>query len=120
MLSGEWDHAACATGTAEATAEKMQWVRDAAGDRLDRIELSVPVFGGQVTGNRQRAAEEISGRYGLNLEGVLGSPHFLVGSIDGIVEELEHRREEYGFSYIIFSRGTYETMAPVVARLAGT
>lgn len=120
MRSGVWDHEASATGTAEATAEKMRWVRQAAGDSLAKLELSVPVFTAEVTDNQQHAAERISPKYGLTPEGVLGSPHFLVGSIDGIVEELERRREEYGFSYIIFGRETHEAMAPVVARLAGT
>jgi probable F420-dependent oxidoreductase len=120
MRSGVWDHEANATGTAQATADKVQWVREAAGDRLKRLELGVPVFVAEITDNRLRAAEQMSPTYGLTPEGMLGSPHFLVGSIDGIVEELERRREEYGFSYIIFSRGTHEAMAPVVARLAGT
>ena len=33
---------------------------------------------------------------------------------------LVRRREEFGFSYIVFSGGSWEAMAPVVARLAGT
>lgn len=120
MLSGHWDHAASATGTADATAEKMGWLRNAAGGRLDRIELSVPVFDAEVTDQRREAAARIGARYGLDADGVLGSPHFLVGSADAIAEELQRRREVYGFSYIILSRGTHEPLAPVVTRLTGT
>jgi len=120
MQSGEWDHAASATGTADATAEKIAWLRGAAGRRLDQIELSVPVFGAEVTDQRHEAAERIGTRYGLDAESVLGSPHFLVGTVNGIAEELQRRRELYGFSYIVFSRGTQESLAPVVARLTGT
>ena len=119
MRSGVWDHAASATGTEEATAEKMQWLRAAAGARLNELELSAPVFTAEVTNHPQQTAERIAPRYGLTAKEVLRSPHFLVGSVEGIVEELEQRRETYGISYIIFGRETHEAMAPVVARLAG-
>lgn len=119
MRSGAWDHQASATGTAEATAEKVKWLREAAGARLAQIELSVPVFVVEVTDRARSVAEDIGSKYGLTAEEVMGAPHFLVGSISAIVEELERRREEYGFSYIIFGRETQEAMAPVVARLAG-
>jgi hypothetical protein len=36
------------------------------------------------------------------------------------VEELQRRREQWGFSYIGFDNDSWEAMAPVVARLAGT
>jgi hypothetical protein len=114
-----WDHAASATGTDEATAEKMQWLRATAGDRLNELELSVPVFTAEVTDHPQQTAERIAPRYGLTRKEVLESPQFLVGSVEGIVEELERRRETYGVSYVIFGRDTHEAMAPVVARLAG-
>ena len=35
-------------------------------------------------------------------------------------EELQRRRELWGFSYVCFDMGSWEAMAPVVARLAGT
>ena len=39
---------------------------------------------------------------------------------DQIVEDLQKRREEYGFSYVVFSGDQHERMAPVVKKLAGT
>ena len=33
--------------------------------------------------------------------------------------ELQRRREEYGFSYVVFSGEQHDAMAPVVKRLAG-
>jgi len=120
MRRGVWDHEASATGTAEATAKKMQWLRAVAGERLNAIELSVPVFVAEVTDQQRSAAERIAPQYGLTPEQVLGSPHFLVGSLDWIIEEIERRRAEYGFSYFIFGRETHVALAPVVARLTGT
>jgi hypothetical protein len=35
-------------------------------------------------------------------------------------EELEWRRERWGFSYIICQRDAMDALAPVVAKLAGT
>jgi hypothetical protein len=42
-----------------------------------------------------------------------------VGTVEQIVEDLQLRRERWGFSsYMLFERDM-ETFAPVVARLAG-
>lgn len=120
MQRGVWDSEASATGTAEATAKKMRWLREVAGERFQQIELSVPVFVAKVTDQSLTDAERIAPRYGLTAEQVLGSPHFLIGSVDGIAEEIERRRAEYGFSYFIFGGETHLALAPVVARLTGT
>ena len=47
-------------------------------------------------------------------------PLCLIGTVDSMVEELERRREEWGFSYIGFDGNSWEAMAPIVTRLAGT
>jgi hypothetical protein len=70
-----------------------------------------------VTEQQREEAERIAPRYGLTTEQVLRSPHFLIGSIGWIIEELERRREEYGFSYLIFGGETHEALGPVVAKL---
>lgn len=44
---------------------------------------------------------------------------FLPDDPAAAVDELQRRREEIGASYIVFGAGFAETMAPVVARLAG-
>jgi hypothetical protein len=50
---------------------------------------------------------------------VLASPCVLIGSIDAIVEKLLEQRERHGFSYLSVFPPDTETVAPVVARLAG-
>ncbi len=47
------------------------------------------------------------------------SPFALVGSTAAIVEDLERRREELGFSYVMVGPDDIEPFAPVVAALAG-
>ena len=108
------------TGSATATAEKLAWIRDAAGPRFGEIELNVTVFFTVVTDDRNAMAERIAGGFGMPASDVLESPHALIGTVDQIVNDLQRRREEYGFSYIAFSGDMQDAMAPVVKRLAGT
>jgi hypothetical protein len=46
-------------------------------------------------------------------------PCVLVGSVEQIVEELQKRREQFGFSCIEIQENYMEALAPIVARLAG-
>ena len=108
------------TGTAELTKEKVDLIREVAGDRFDDIELSVTVFMAAIHENRQELAEMVAGSFGQPPEMVLESPHFLAGTEAQIVEELQRRRELYGFSYIAFGGGSHQAMVPVVQKLAGT
>ncbi len=109
-----------ASGTAAATVAKLGWIRDAAGSRFDELELSVRVYVAVVTDQRAEVAAGLAAGFGLTAEEILGTPHFLVGTTDQIVEDLVRRRDELGLSYVVFSGGALDDMAPVVARLAGT
>ncbi|MDQ2827255.1 MAG: LLM class F420-dependent oxidoreductase, partial [Actinomycetota bacterium] len=102
-----------------ATAEKLRWIRDAAGDRADDIELSHTVYLTMVTDDRDAAAEGLGAGFGLTGEEVLDMPNFAIGTAGQIADELERRRDELGFSYVVVGGECYEAMAPVVARLAG-
>jgi probable F420-dependent oxidoreductase len=119
MTAGAIVPEATATGSAEATAEKIKLLRSLLGDQLHQKELSVTVFATVITDNRQMAAEQVAPRFGASPEMVLNSPHVLIGTVDSIVEELQRRREVYGFSYVIFSGDVFESVAPVVSRLNG-
>ena len=44
----------------------------------------------------------------------------LIGTVDQMVEDLQARRERWGFSYYVISEPYLDAFAPVVARLAGT
>jgi len=105
--------------TAAATDRKINWVREAAGDRFTSIELNVIVSDVHVTDDRAGTAERVGAQYGLRPEDVLESPQMLIGSVDEMVERLQERRARYGFSYIVVAEPNMEALAPVVARLAG-
>ena len=120
LASGAIDAAMAVTGLAEATKEKIGWIREGAGDRFDDIELSVTVFMSAIVEDRYKFAGMIAQGFGLTAEQGLSIPHFCVGTEEQIIEDLQQRREEYGFSYVVIGGGAEETMAPIVAKLAGT
>jgi probable F420-dependent oxidoreductase len=106
---------------AESVAQKVAWVREGAGERFDAIELSlVPTM--IVTNERRQRTETLireRGWSGITLDQVWGMPSVFIGSIEQIAEDMQARREQYGFSYYIVSDDMMELCAPLVARLAG-
>ena len=106
--------------TPARTSQKVGWVREAAGDRFDDIELNALVGFAMVTDSASSIAEAMAPAFGIPPADCLHVPVCLVGTIDSMVDELGQRREEWGFSYIGFDAGSWEAMAPVVSRLAGT
>jgi probable F420-dependent oxidoreductase len=107
------------TGLAAATDEKLSWIREAAGDRLDKIELGLNVFLANVTDDRDSMAAAIAPPAGFEPREVLEVPNFLIGTVDQITEDLVARRERYGVSYVIVPGSAAESLAPVVERLTG-
>ena len=105
--------------SAEATDRKIAWIRDAAGDRVDELELQTLVFNVRVTDDPLSAAEELAEEFSLPPKEVLESPFVLIGTVEEIIETLQVRRERFGISYATIQEGM-EEFAPVVARLAGT
>ncbi len=45
---------------------------------------------------------------------ILGSPFILIGSVDGLVEELRQRRERLGTDYCGVFEKDMEALAPIV------
>jgi probable F420-dependent oxidoreductase len=121
MHAGVVGPEAFATMTADVVASKAALVADAASaaGRLDAIELNIRVFFNQVTDDRAGAVDGIARMIGFAPDEVGASPFGLIGSVDSICDDLEERRERYGFSYVIVGAGDLEPFAPVVARLAG-
>ena len=111
--------------TFEATVEKIGWVREAAGNRLDRLEFNVYPSGSPVAvtddlyGEARRVIDSLKERTGVELTEaeVLDSPHLFIGSIDHLVEKFEGLRERLGISS--FMLGEIDELTPIVERLAG-
>ena len=107
------------TGLAEATDEKLGWIKEAAGDRFDSIELGFTVFFATVTDDRESVAAAMAPSMQFEPRDVLEMPHFLIGTIDQIEEDLKARRDRYGFSDVIVPGDAADALAPVVEHLAG-
>jgi len=106
-----------------ALAQKVAFLREAAGERFPAIELNYGVAHVIVTENRRQVAEQRArerAATGLTPEQVLDDPYLLIGTVEQIVETLQRRREQYGISYLHVFSDELDVFAPVVARLAGT
>ena len=113
----ELDLSAWRTGV---TDERVRLVREAAGARVDRLELSALIQRVVVTEHRGQAAAELQKNWKqLSVEEILEAPFVLIGTVDEMVEALHARRERWGFSYFVTFEQYLKTLAPVVARLAG-
>ena len=102
-----------------ATREKLEWVRAAAGDRFDSIEIHALIQAVAVAEQRTVAADQLAARFKVARDVVLETPYVLVGTIEEICETLRERRERYGISYLTVFERDMEVFAPVVARRAG-
>jgi probable F420-dependent oxidoreductase len=109
--------------TAAATEEKIEWVRQAAGDRFDALEFNAYPSGGPVVvtndarGEAARRAELIRRQSGVELtvDEVLESPHVYIGSVDGLVEKCRELRERFGITSVMLD--DYDAAEAVIERL---
>jgi probable F420-dependent oxidoreductase len=116
--TGQLDRSVGGDVTADATDQKLAWIRAAAGPRFPDLELSMVMFAVVVTEHRDAAARAVAARFGLAPEQVLAVPHFLLGTVDQIVDELQRRRARYGTSYVVVHADALTAFAPVVQRLS--
>lgn len=99
--------------------QKVAWIRKAAGERFDDIELHIQTWAVIITEDRERAAEMVGKQFPLPTDLILNIPYLLIGSVEEIVAQIENYRELYGISYYsVFERHLNE-FAPVVAQLNG-
>jgi probable F420-dependent oxidoreductase len=109
--------------------ERVDWIRDEAGDRFDGLELSVlRLLGGlTITNEPLKVAAEVArtheARTGLAIDprDVLESPYSLIGSVPDLVAKLRAARERWGINSILvgwFDEPGLREFAPVVEQLA--
>jgi alkanesulfonate monooxygenase SsuD/methylene tetrahydromethanopterin reductase-like flavin-dependent oxidoreductase (luciferase family) len=108
-----------ASSTEDETHKKIEWIKTGAGERFNDIELETATYFISVQGRSEITAESVMARTGMELAELKRFPHAAVGSVDEICEELERRREEYGFSYITVGDAHLDAYLPIVERLAG-
>jgi probable F420-dependent oxidoreductase len=105
----------------QRVARKVEWVEQAAEQRSRQVELSM-VLAVALGGDHRQAAERLAVQQGWGAaagELVLEMPSVAAGSAEQVAEELQVRRDRYGFSYLVVADGDMDAFAPVVERLAG-
>ena len=119
LSEGRINRALVQTGARKRTEEKIGWIKEAAGDRLDLIELGFTIFFANITDDRGSLAEAMAPGMGFEPRDVLEMPHFLIGTVEQIEHDLRERRELYGFSHAVLPGEMADELAPIVERLAG-
>jgi probable F420-dependent oxidoreductase len=99
--------------------ERVAWVREAAQDRFESIELQCLTFIVSVVEDRHSWLNQVGPQFGLNAEQILEVPIVLVGTEDQIVATLIERRERFGLSYWVIHQHEMDDFAPVVRKLSG-
>jgi len=120
MTAGVVGPDAIATMTLAAVEEKLAVVRAAAGDRRADIELNIRVFFARVTDDRAGTIESVASMISVDPAMIEQSPFALIGDIDQIVDDIQRRRQELGFSYLIVGAENIDEFAPIVDTLAET
>jgi probable F420-dependent oxidoreductase len=117
--------------TVEGTAEKIEWVRQAAPERFGDLVFNVyPTLTGisiteHAVAEAKDAVAAIGQRTGveLTIDELLESPHIFIGSIDELEQKLIRVRDQLGISsFMLGVMGSDEEPAaiePLVERLAG-
>jgi probable F420-dependent oxidoreductase len=120
LRSGEGGEDAALSLSSDRTDEKIGWVRDAAGERYDQLELQVLTGFVHFTDDRQSMAGAIAPAFGTTEEHAFESTALLVGTTQQMIDDLRTWRERWDVSYVVVPQEVAVEFAPVVAELAGT
>jgi probable F420-dependent oxidoreductase len=119
-----------ATTSADAAAQQLAWIRQAAGTRFDELEIHMLIFAVIVTDSRRQEAEKLAAQIEsmpatlasnrrMSVDDILASPRFLIGTVEQICTDLQERRARYGISYNTVQASDVDAFGPIVAQLAG-
>jgi len=118
--SGAIDADAARDAAADRFEQKLNWVKEGAGDRFDDLELNVLVFLAQVTDDAAGLAEAVAPMFNATPEMLCDTPAAVFGTIDEICDTLRARRDRWGVSYYVFQGDAMDAMLPVAERLTGS
>jgi probable F420-dependent oxidoreductase len=121
LRRGEAEHPDAAKSlSGAATDEKLGWVRAAAGERFDDLEIQQYAGFVLFTDDRGSLAEAMAPAFGVSPAMALETPIALVGTAEQMIDDLKARRERWQMSYVVVDDAVAEKFATVVDRLAGT
>jgi alkanesulfonate monooxygenase SsuD/methylene tetrahydromethanopterin reductase-like flavin-dependent oxidoreductase (luciferase family) len=117
--------------TARSYQRKVEWIRDAAGDRFADIELGVQLLNLTITDDVDQVLDGLMSQFAPiepragrapspSKDEILASPVVAIGSLEQVCDKLMQVRDSYGFSYFacpVLAKPA--SLAPVIERLAG-
>jgi probable F420-dependent oxidoreductase len=116
--------------TRESVLEKIDWVKQCAGERFAGLVLGLVLFRFYRTDDREQAAREVHAEmdaayqmhgddngFTLTYDEVLDSPYFAIGSDDEIVEHFVQLRRELGLTNFLVFKGYLDELKPILGRL---
>jgi len=104
--------------TETATAEKVALIRQAAGNRFERLELNLWLGDAGLTGSGNSLLGSVAAAARWAATALYGSPYVLYGTLNSAREQLQRRRDKHGISYYTIPSHAMESMAPLVEALA--
>ena len=106
------------TGAEDPLAERIDFVRNAAGDRFDDLELNIAITALPLDSSGMPDLS-IPRRFlpALSDEQLLRTPGVLSGSTRDMADTVRGYRDKYGVTYIIIQQPHAEAFAKVIAEL---
>lgn len=102
--------------SADPLAERIEFIREAAGDRFADLELNLAITA-VPSGDSDQADLTLTRRFvpGVSDEDLLAMPSVLTGSTSELADTLRGYREKYGLTSFTFQENHAETIAKVIA-----
>jgi len=120
MAAGKVGRESAATATGAATLEKLRWVREATGERMNHIELHTNLTNVFIVDDRNTMLEKLARAYGLeDPVDALDIPHVVVGTVGQCVEQLLERRATTGISHYTLFQSGLDDFAAIHEHLIG-
>ena len=117
--SGKLGAEGIGSSTAEHTDQKIQWIRNGAGERFNQIEIEIAAYFTVVTPDGAGTRAKMAPMFGKTPEVFAEHPNVLIGSVYEICDRIVERRERFGISYTSFGASVMDSVIPVVERLSG-
>ena len=105
-------------GAADPLAERIEFVRNAAGDRFDELELNIAITALPIDGSGMPDLS-IPHRFlpTLSDDQLLKTPGVLSGSTTDMADTVREYRDKYGVTYLIIQQPHADAFAKVIAEL---
>src|SRR5260370_14212435 len=92
---GGQQHIDLADAGPTSVARKVAWIREAAAERFQDLELNLFIVDLALTDQRGDGADRLAHRFPLSREQVMQISHLLAGTLSQIGAQLHDAREEY-------------------------